>query len=72
LDSLTSKYYEYSKTLKELPLTDLQNEYTDLQTKASQTEDLLNSADVKHQKTSESLYKSLISNGNEQIDNLKQ
>jgi len=56
----------------ELPLKEKQDEYADLQTKASQTEDLLNSADARHQKTSESLYKSLISNGNEQIDNLKQ
>lgn len=53
-------------------LTNTQNEYVDLQTKAANTEDLLNAADAKHQKTSKSLYDFLINNGNEQIDNLKQ
>lgn len=53
-------------------ITDLQNAYTELQSSATNTENELNNADIKRQKTTEKLYDSLINNGRDQIDNLKQ
>jgi len=54
-----------------MPLNELKNGLTTIQTEATNIENELNNADALHKKTSEDLYKSLISNGNKQIGNLQ-
>lgn len=71
LDGYIAKQREFNQAQKELPLNDLKNNLTSIQSEATNIENELSNAETLHKKTSEDLYKSLISNGNKQIKNLR-